>query len=141
MQTHSLADVVALISHPGEPRVFSLSEARELLPVIRKLTAFASRELDPCQLMMRRLLDCDPRLAPLELEFETITRKWVERVQRLGVTVSGLWQVGFDTGEGYLCWRYPELRLAYFRGYGESLDARRRLSEVIQEYQPDWAVY
>jgi hypothetical protein len=33
------------------------------------------------------------------------------------------------------------LRLAYFRGYGESLDSRRRLSEVIQEYQPDWAVY
>ena len=90
---------------------------------------------------MRRLLDCDPRLAPLEREFETIIRKWVERVQRLGVTVSGLWQIGFDTGEGYLCWRYPELRLAYFRGYGENLGSRRRLSEVIQEYQPDWAVY
>jgi hypothetical protein len=141
MQTHSLADVVALISHPGEPRIFSLSEACELLPVIRKLTAFASRELDPCQLRMRQLLNCDPRLVELELEFETIIRKWVERVQRLGVTVSGLWQIGFDTGEGHLCWRYPELRLAYFRGYGENLGSRRRLSEVIQEYQPDWAVY
>ena len=140
MEAHLPADVVALINHPGEPRIFSLSEAEELLPVIRKLTAFASQELDPCQLRMRQLLDCDPRLAPLEREFETIIRKWVERVQRLGVTVSGLWQIGFDTGEGYLCWRYPELRLAYFRGYAESLHNRRRLSEVIQEYQPDWAV-
>ncbi len=135
------AEVIALISHPGDTRIFSLSEACEALPVVKKLTATSARELEPYQVRIRCLLDCDPRLEPLQREFEQVVRKWVDRVQRLGVRVCGLWQVGFDTGEGYLCWRHPELRLAYFRGYGTDFGSRQPLSDFIEEYQPDWAAH
>ena len=133
------AEVIASISHPGEARQFSLSEATEMLPVLRKVTAAASRELIPYQDQMNVLLDCDPRQGPLKDEFEQIVRKWISQVQRLGVRVSGLWEVGFDTGDGYLCWRHPELRLAYFRNYQEDFSRRRPIAQVIEEDQPEWA--
>ena len=133
------AEVIASISHPGEARQFSLSEATEMLPVLRKVTAAASKELNPYQDQMNVLLDCDPRQGPLKDEFEQIVRKWISQVQRLGVRVSGLWEVGFDTGDGYLCWRHPELRLAYFRNYQEDFSRRRPIAQVIEEDQPEWA--
>ncbi|HCY12731.1 MAG TPA: DUF2203 domain-containing protein [Gammaproteobacteria bacterium] len=133
------SDAIVQIGAVDQPRLFTLSEARQLLPVVRKVTEVAHRNLAPCRERMRQMLNCDPRLAALECEFETAVRKWVARMLRLGVMVPGLWQVGFDTGEGYLCWRLPELRLAYFCGYADDFDARRPLAEVIDEWSPDWA--
>ncbi|HCK76059.1 MAG TPA: DUF2203 domain-containing protein [Gammaproteobacteria bacterium] len=133
------AEVIASISHPREPRQFSLSEAKHMLPVLRKVTAAATKELAPYQDHINALLDCDPRQNALKDEFEQIVRKWISQVQRLGLRVSGLWEVGFDTGDGYLCWRHPELRLAYFRYYQEDFSRRRPIAEVIEEGQPDWA--
>jgi hypothetical protein len=133
------AEVIASISHPGETRQFSLSEAKQVLPVLKKLTLAASGELGPFQERMTSLLDCDPRQGPLQDQFERIVRKWISQVQRLGLPVTGLWEVGFDTGDGYLCWRHPELRLAYFRHYGEDFSLRRPLAQVIEEDQPEWA--
>lgn len=133
------AEVIASISHPGETRQFSLSEAKQVLPLLKKLTLAASDELGPFQERMTSLLDCDPRQGPLQDQFERIVRKWISQVQRLGLPVTGLWEVGFDTGDGYLCWRHPELRLAYFRHYGEDFSLRRPLAQVIEEDQPEWA--
>jgi hypothetical protein len=105
----------------------------------QKITRSAAQDLAPLQEEMSRLLDCDPRQEPLREQFEQIVRKWLSQVQRLGLRVSGLWEVGFDTGDGYLSWRYPELRLAYFRYYEESFSRRRPLGQVIEEDQPEWA--
>ena len=133
------AEVIASIGHPGETRQFSLSEAKQVLPILRKLTAASSEELAPYQDQMTAMLDCDPRQSPMKGEFEQIVRKWISQVQRLGLRVSGLWEVGFDTGDGYLCWRHPELRLAYFRYYEEDFSRRRPITQVIEEDQPEWA--
>lgn len=140
MSERAPAEIVALINHPGETRVFSLSEANQTLELVRKVTERAVRDLGPLQEKMSALLDCDPRLPSLESAFEDVVRKWVARTQRLGLRVSGLWEVGFDTGDGYLCWRHPEIRLAYFRDYGEDFQFRRSLERVIEEYEPDWAL-
>ena len=133
------AEVIASIGHPSETRQFSLSEAKQVLPILRKVTTAASGELAPYQDQMTTLLDCDPRQRPMKHEFEQIVRKWISQVQRLGLRVSGLWEVGFDTGDGYLCWRHPELRLAYFRYYEEDFSRRRPIAQVIEEDQPEWA--
>ena len=133
------AEVIASISHPSESKYFSLSEAKQVLPVLQKITRSSAQDLAPLQNEMSRLLDCDPRQQPLREQFEQIVRKWLSQVQRLGLRVSGLWEVGFDTGDGYLSWRHPELRLAYFRYYEESFSRRRPLEQVIEEDQPEWA--
>ncbi len=132
--------VAALIFNTGETRVFSLSEAQQMLPLIRKITRSAYEQLEPYQIKIRSMLDCDPRITGIQNDYELIVRKWVQKVERLGIHVYGLWQIGFDTGDGYICWRFPEIRLAYYSDYDDTFTTRRPLAEIIDEIQPDWAI-
>ena len=67
-------------------------------------------------------------------------RRWVAKMERLGLVIKGLWLVDFDTGDGYLCWKFPELKLGHYHTYQEGFSGRRPLREVIEEFDPDWAV-
>jgi len=66
-------------------------------------------------------------------------KRWMAKMNRLGLVVKGLWLVDFDTGDGYLCWKFPELRIGYFHAYHEGFTQRRPLHDVIEELDPDWA--
>jgi hypothetical protein len=127
------------IGYCDDPRIFTLEEARRLLPLVWRITDSARRELDPVKERLGAMLPCDPRLKPVEIEYERIVRRWIGKMERLGLVVKGLWLADFDTGDGYLCWRFPERRLAYFHDYEEGFSGRRRLDEVIEELMPDWA--
>ena len=131
--------VAAQITRQGEPRVFTLHEAEQLLPLVRKLTAAAYTELEPVRQRYKNLLLCDPRIKAVEFEYESIVRGWIAKMERLGLVVNGLWMIDFDTGDGYLCWKYPELKLAFFHDYTSGFTARRDLIEIIEERAPDWA--
>ncbi|SVB25215.1 uncharacterized protein METZ01_LOCUS178069, partial [marine metagenome] len=85
------------------------------------------------------MLVCDPRRGELSRKYETLVRRWIAKMERLGLTSSGLWRIDFDTGEGYLSWRFPELRIAYFRDYQGDFSRRQPLAEVIEQTAPDWA--
>ena len=63
----------------------------------------------------------------------------MSKMERLGLVVKGLWLVDFDTGDGYLCWKYPELRINHYHEYNAGFAGRRELAEVIEELDPDWA--
>jgi len=123
----------------GETRVFSLSEAMALFPLVRRLTEEAHRELQPVREQMKVTLPTNPDLSRIEQNYREIVRKWMGKMERLGVVVKGLWLVDFDTGDGYLCWRYPELKLNHYHSYEEGYNARRPLQEVVEELDPDWA--
>ncbi len=97
----------------GEKRVFTLSEARELLSRIREITAEAVSRCES--------IGDD---AETEAERQEIIRGWVEKVSDFGVEVKGLWLVDFDSGAGYYCWKYPESSLDYFHGYDEGFAGR-----------------
>jgi hypothetical protein len=122
-----------------QPRCFTLSEARELLPTVVKITKQAESELYPFQFKLRRMLIADPRRKSVEARYELVVRQWADKLRRLGLVVEGLWEVDFDTGEGYLSWHYPEIRIGYYREYYQRFDQRRSLDEVIDELDPDWA--
>ena len=122
-----------------QPRCFTLSEARELLPTVTKITERAKKDLHPFQFKLRRMLIADPRRQSVEERYEIVVRQWADKLRRLGLVVEGLWEVDFDTGEGYLSWHYPELRIAHYREYDQRFDQRRSLDEVIEELDPDWA--
>jgi hypothetical protein len=115
-----------------------LPEARVLLPLVSRITSNAVEELSPLQKRLRRMLACDPRLKIVEEEYEQVVRGWIGKMERLGLVASGLWWVDFDIGEGYVCWRYPEIRLDYFHAYGERPEDRRKISEIYEQYYPDW---
>ena len=127
------------IGNPCDGRIFSLAEAQSLLPVVRKVTRRAIGDFDPVRERYRKLLDCDPRKPQLALQYEKIVRLWITKVTRFGVVARDLWAVDFNTGDGYLSWKYPELRLAFFVDFGDANLTRRRLSEVLAERLPSWA--
>ena len=131
--------VVAQIGIPGDPEVFTLSEAQALLPLVRGITETAYQSLELVSAQLNEMLVCDPRRGELSRNYETLVRCWVAKMERLGLTSSGLWRIDFDTGEGYLSWRLPELRIAYYRDYRTDFCRRQPLAAVIDQTAPDWA--
>jgi len=122
-----------------EPRLFSLEEAEQLFPLIQRITIEAFAELQPIRHTRENLLSTDPRLVAVESEYERVVKRWVNKMERLGLVVKGLWLVDFDTGDGYLCWKYPELKIAHYHDYSAGFAGRRPLQDVIDELSPDWA--
>ena len=133
-----IADIIQ-ISACSDPRVFTLAEAQELFPVVWKLTRTAQRELEPVRRHLEAMVPANPQIREAEQRYEVIVRRWVGKMERLGLVVKGLWLVDFDTGDGYLCWRYPELKIGHYHGYHEGYDGRRPLKQVVEEFDPDWA--
>lgn len=127
------------ISAANDPRVFTLAEAQALFPLVRRITQAAFEQLAPVRQRLESMVPTDPRIAEVERQYEAIVKRWVGKMERLGLVVKGLWLVDFDTGDGYLCWKFPELRINHYHGYHEGFAGRRPLTEVMEELDPDWA--
>jgi hypothetical protein len=119
-------------------KLFNLTEAKELLPLVQIVTKRQFTKLSPIKERMNRMLANDPRRRTVEQEFEFQVSQWRSKVMQLGARVSGLWTVEFDVGDGSLCWRYPELSLNYFRKHGTEFSERVKLRDYIEECDPEW---
>ena len=137
--TSARALEIAQIGSISEPRLFTLQDAQALFPLVYRITDQAFAELQPVKQRLDNMLVTDPHIVQVEKRYEAIVKRWVSKMERLGLVVKGLWLVDFDTGDGYLCWKYPELRLGHFHDYGSGFAERRPLREVIEEFDPDWA--
>lgn len=112
--------------------VFTLEEARELMPRVQAMTrpvfelaTSLSRELKEVE--DRREED---RAEELRDRLQALVTTWAEAIRDLGPEVKGLWLVDFDSGDGYWCWSYPEEDLrhwhSYEGGYGERVTVEHR---------------
>ena len=131
--------VIIQIGSPADSKLYVLAEASELLPVVRKITDNAYERLSRLDERLESMRLCDPRRAAIAADYEKIVRKWIASITRLGAIPNGLWRVDFDTGEGYLCWRFPELKIGFFREYKENFDERKPVKLLIEETAPIWA--
>lgn len=120
-------------------KIFNLSEAQDLLPVINAITQKHHDQLKPIQSRLNLMLSNDPRRQQLESQYQDVVSRWRTKVEQLGMIVTGLWVVGFDVGDGLLSWKYPELTIAYFVERGAKLSERIKLAHYIEEIDPDWA--
>ena len=111
-----------------ERKRFTLQEARELLPEVRKITDAAAETLTEISQRISALEPGDPRREPLEAEYTRKVNDWAEDVGRLGCEVKGVFLVDFDNGEGYYCWRWPEADVEHFHGYEEGFAGRMRIN-------------
>ena len=119
-------------------KLFNLAEAQGLWPLVRKITEKHQQELEPIQRRLNLMLANDPRRKVVEDEYSGVVAAWRTKLEQLGVEVAGLWSVGFNVGEGFLSWKYPELSLAFFISH-DAPQERLKLSDYIAEYDPDWA--
>jgi regulator of sirC expression with transglutaminase-like and TPR domain len=105
------AELVTLSA--SQKKVFTLDEARSLLPKVKELTSDAVFKF-------ARLAESEEA----EEERQGVVGEWAREILALGAEIKGLWLVDFDSGAGYYCWKYPEISLEYFHGYEEGFAGR-----------------
>ena len=108
----------------GRRRAWTLEAARALLPDVRARTAEAVAEVEALAREAGRRAGSAQRV---EAAIRERIGRWVREMEALGLEVKGLWLVDFDTGGGYLCWRWPEERLEWFHGYEDGFAGRTRI--------------
>jgi hypothetical protein len=115
---------------PPSKRIFTLHEARALLPRVQELTRRAVAQAEELQARLDTLPPGPPR-GRLESEYTDVVQGLVEAVVELGCEVKGLWLVDFDSGDGlYYCWHHPEPGLDYFHDYDSGFAGRRPLGPL-----------
>lgn len=110
----------------GEKRIFTLEESKELLSLLRRITATSDREYQ--RLMFQRNAVKESKAKEeIELEMNENFRCWVGKVSRLGCEPKGVWLVDFDYGSGFYCWHFPEPDILYRHGYSGGFRGREPL--------------
>jgi hypothetical protein len=113
------------MSPDGDERpVFTLEEARALLPRVKLLTADAVRRAESLSARLRAVADDDPEREVVSAALRDVVNDWAEELQTLGAEPKGLWLVDFDNGVGYYCWRYPEPGITHYHGYSDGFAGR-----------------
>lgn len=105
-------------------RVFTLQEARDLLPLVRRVTADAVSQVHSQINRLEALTEEDSEFEEVRSLIDATVNLWIENVENLGAEVKGLWLVDFDNGQGYYCWRFPEDELDHFHTYEQGFDTR-----------------
>ena len=107
-----------------KPPIFSLDEARALLPQVKMLTADAVLRAEAISAELQGISEGDPAHGPLTEALREIVNTWADAMRALGLEAKGLWLVDFDNGEGYYCWRYPEAMIGHYHGYEDGFAGR-----------------
>jgi hypothetical protein len=108
-------------------RLFTLAEARELLPSVQELTADAARQAEALADAIDAIDENDPQRKVLGAELKMIVDDWAARIRDLGLEAKGLWLVDFDNGEGYYCWQHPEPSLSHYHEYEDGFAGRMKI--------------
>lgn len=104
---------------------FTLVEARQLLPLIFRMTEDASRDVKSLLNRIDAFSDkSHPSVVVLEEQINAIIDRWQVKVAKLGAEPKGLWMADFDSGEGYYCWKFPEVEINYWHGYQDGFSGR-----------------
>lgn len=103
---------------------FTLQGAREVLPVVRRITQEAVEQVEQ---LRSRIEEGDPDSAhrpDYEQKLSHIVEHWSQKILKLGCEPKGLWLVDFDNGEGYYCWHHPEDDVDFFHSYEGGFNGR-----------------
>lgn len=110
------------------PKTHTLETANRVLPLVRRYTEEAVEECESLANRMSFISKLSPQYKALSTQYDRTLMKWVERIHRLGGLAKGTWLVDFDTGNGYLCWVFPEDRVEYFHTYEGGYKTRRKIN-------------
>ena len=101
--------------------VFSLAEARTLFPLVSRMTKTAAEKVQALIAKIEaktRSSDAErAEIEVLEAQASQLIQDWQTKVQKLGGLPKGIWVVDFDSGDGYFCWKYPEVTIDHWHAY------------------------
>jgi len=107
-------------------RFFTLNEARDLLPVVRRITGTTQNKIKALNAQIS-LLNVKSKRSPIEERVRSLFECWKSKMHKLGCEPKGMWLVDFDSGSGFYCWHYPESDISYYHGYLDGFIGRTRL--------------
>jgi hypothetical protein len=110
-----------------ERPIFSLEEARDLLPRVKHMTADAVRRAESLAAQLHGVAEHEPEHAALSAALQEVVDGWAHELQSLGAEPKGLWLVDFDNGDGYYCWCYPEPAIVHYHGYADGFAGRMKI--------------
>ncbi len=117
-------------------RVFTIDEARALLPLVIRITADSQREVDRLMNRMEAIKYGSAEAArQVEVEVQETVDNWHQKLSSLGVHPKGLWLADFDFGQGYYCWKYPENDLRYCHGYQDGFTGRKEIQPEGKQHE------
>lgn len=106
-------------------RVFTYEEAKELLPLVYRITQASFLEVqDTLNFLDRLSPKTDADVQRLESEINEGIRRWQTKMEKLGLHPNGMWVADFDSGDGYYCWKYPEHEIKFWHGYKDGFAGR-----------------
>jgi hypothetical protein len=110
--------------------LFSLAEARVLLPVVFRITKAYSQKVE----VLIERLDAlsgqnEDLITSIETQVNHLIQDWQNKVQKLGAMPKGLWIADFDSGDGYFCWKFPERTIEHWHNYNDGYTKRMSVSE------------
>ncbi len=108
----------------NQSRVFSVEDARAVLPIVRRMTERSVRRYRMTRARLEGASYGPDECLRIERELHAQLVEWRDSVERLGCECKGLWIVNFDAGNGYFCWKYPEEDIAYFQAYDRGFSGR-----------------
>ncbi len=111
-------------SQTDDRPIFSLDEARALLPRVKLMTADAVRRAETLSAQLHGIAEDDPEHERLSAALRDVVNGWADELQTLGAVPKGLWLVDFDNGVGYYCWCYPEPGIRHYHGYTDGFAGR-----------------
>lgn len=118
----------------NQMRVFSLGEARALLPVIYRITEAAQFQVKSLINRLEAIKSTNPQAAEeLESLIDQEVRRWEKKIEKLGAKPKGLWLADFDNGTGYYCWRFPETQISFSHGYSDGYSGRKLIEGASDE--------
>ena len=121
-------DEVISINRRG---AFSLEQARQILPIVRRITEDISWKVDA---QITELEATPPeqkrKIIALEEDINQLIHHWNEKIKKLGAIPKSLWLVDFDFGRGYYSWKYPEPDILFWHTREEGASVRRPLEEL-----------
>jgi hypothetical protein len=127
---HILNSVVSNIIEINRRSVFSLIEARELLPVIFRITKNYAQKVEALIGRLEALpIGNDSLVTTLETQVNSFIQEWQDKVQKLGALPKGMWIADFDSGDGYYCWKFPERNIEFWHKYSDGYSKRVRVED------------
>lgn len=113
------------IVHSEGKKIFSITDAQTLLPLIYRITEVSNNKVSDLFNKQKSLKGSNVILAEnLDQKISEEVKVWQGKLIRLGVIPKGMWLADFDNGNNYYCWKFPETEIRYFHGYKDGFSGR-----------------
>lgn len=111
--------------------IFNIESARQILPLVYKIT---SESDDEFQFLMEKIAVARSqsnieKTTELEASVQTLINRWESKIIKLGLEPKGIWLIDFDAGDGFYCWKYPEMDIKFWHGYDDGFSGRKPIED------------